>query len=63
MRHTFEADCGICNIDPEVLHLGIPSLIVYTSAGGALRDFVYAFIINVCSENCSVLAPYLLELT
>ena len=30
LRHTSEADYGVCNIDPEVLHLGIPSLLVHT---------------------------------
>ena len=53
MRHTSEADCGVCNIDPEVLRLGIPSLLVYTPTGGALGDFVHALIMDFCRENCS----------
>ena len=36
LGHTSEADGGVCNIDPEVLHLGIPCLFVYTPTGGAL---------------------------
>ena len=53
LRHTFEADCGVCNIDPEVLHLGTPSLLVYKPTGGVLGDFVYALIMYFCRENCS----------
>ena len=51
MRHTSEADCGVCGIDLELLHLGIPSLLVYTPTGGALG--VYALIMDFSRENCS----------
>ena len=53
MRHTSEADCGVCNIDPDVPYLGITSLLVYTPTGGALGDFVHALIMDFCRENCS----------
>ena len=53
MRHTSEADYGVCSIDPEVLYLGIPSLLVYTPTGGTLGDFVHALIVDFRRENCS----------
>ena len=51
LRHTCEAEYGVCGIDPKVSCSEIPSLLVYTSTGRVLGDFVNIFHRDLCREK------------
>ena len=53
-RRTSEADYGICGIDPNVSRPGIPSLLIYTSTGRILSDFIHIFHRDLGREKCLI---------
>ena len=54
LRHTPEADYGVCDVDPKVSRPGIPSFLVYTSTGRALGNFGHIFHVDLGRVNCLI---------